>query len=939
MTDLRKPSMKHNPGFLPADEIIDSFIVRQAELESLLETLRSNNTASNQHILVIGRRGMGKTMLVHRVALAIERDPDLASHWYPILFGEEAYNVGTAAELWLEALHQLARQTEDKRWHDAHVSLRRERDNRRLHDLALARLLDFADERKVRLMIAVENLQDILGAQMPEEEGWVLRHTLLNEPRIMLLATATTRFDDIDQPKKAAYELFGTLQLRPLDPDAIRAIWERLTGERLEGQAHRVIEIFTGGNPRLLTVLAGFAHGRTLREFMSDLLGLIDDHSDYFKSNLEALPLDERRAFVALCELWEPSPARMVGEVARFDVNKTSMLLGRLVHRGAAEIVQIKGRTKYYQTCERLYSIFHRLRRNTTRNNRAASVVEFIARFYLPERLPEFAIRIAAEACRETAEMREEHLLVLHLLFEQGNIPPETALEQFPQAFWTIPEIRRDDLHWRPRWEAQRIAQIHLWARDISKGINFLDVADVDAPLLQVCEQMATGAASAESCRAVFVEHFGHSSRAAVMFSAVQYCATFDIQEIEQLARDLHANTNIPPPVVDFMIGVGAGGRWENPQIKSLSEEKLMAVIASQDQTMAMAAAWHLFVLYEWFGDVDAAIRMCERALTVRSSVAVHRDLGRLLVDRDPVRAEAEFRLALDASPYEPRTGLLLIELLLSQNRVGEADAFARAWRTNRPFEIAALTAFCHASVRSGDELDDATLEEFFAEVVPSRFMNRPIDEWLVPCSLVGLWLEVSKAVPIATAIRDEIVQRTESFDEATIDAVASILAFSPHRAIVEMSTECDARLAHVRPRPRHVKYALVRGDHDLALDRLRELAHEDPEELGRFLGVHRDTLLQLAVARPEELHAIASNIPLFEPLAFALAQELGHDVLAPYEVTEVAKDIRAELRELRGPTYVVDVPSLAAAEDAPRRTQTKQPAKKKRRKPSKRRL
>jgi hypothetical protein len=535
MVDARKPTMKHNPGFLSEDEIIDSFIVRQAELESLLETLRHNNTASNQHILVIGRRGMGKTMLVHRVALAIGRDPELATRWYPILFGEEAYNVGTAAELWLEALHQLARQTNDRRWLDAHVELRRERDNRRLHDLALARLLDFADERKVRLMVAVENLQDILGAQMmSEEEGWILRHTLLNEPRIMLLATATARFDDIDQPKKAAYELFGTLQLRPLDSNEIRSIWERLTGERLEGQAYRVIEIFTGGNLRLLTVLAGFAYGRTLRDFMADLLGLIDDHSDYFKSNLEALPLDERRVFVAMCELWEPSLARAIGEVARFDVNKTSMLLGRLVQRGAAEIVRTKGRAKYYQTSERLYSIFHRLRRNTTPNNRAASVVDFIARFYLPERLPEFAIRIASE----------------------------------------------------------------------------------------------------------------------------------------------------------------------------------------------------------------------------------------------------------------------------------------------------------------------------------------------------------------------------------------------------------------------HVKQAVFLADHDRALELLRDLARENPDALEEFLGTaYRDTLLQLAAARPEGVHAIVSTIPLFEPLAFALAQELGHDVLAPYEVTEVAKDIRAELRKLRGPTYLVEVPSLAAAEDAPRRKQAKPPTKKKQRKPSKRRL
>jgi hypothetical protein len=124
------------------------------------------------------------------------------------------------------------------------------------------------------------------------------------------------------------------------------------------------------------------------------------------------------------------------------------------------------------------------------------------------------------------------------------------------------------------------------------------------------------------------------------------------------------------------------------------------------------------------------------------------------------------------------------------------------------------------------------------------------------------------------------------------------------------------------------VTHAVIRGDHDRALELLSELARDNPDALGDLVGGYRDSLLQLAVARPEGLHAIASTIPLFEPLAFALAQELGHDVLAPHEVTEVAKDIRAELRELRGPSYVVDVPVLAVAADTPRPKRAGQGAK-----------
>src|SRR5690606_40750802 len=38
---------------------------------------------TNQHLLVIGRRGMGKTMLVQRVVAEIQRTPELAARWVP----------------------------------------------------------------------------------------------------------------------------------------------------------------------------------------------------------------------------------------------------------------------------------------------------------------------------------------------------------------------------------------------------------------------------------------------------------------------------------------------------------------------------------------------------------------------------------------------------------------------------------------------------------------------------------------------------------------------------------------------------------------------------------------------------------------------------------------------------------------------------------------
>ena len=106
---------KYNPGFLSDDEIVASFCVRNAEFESLLESLHASDGNSNVHSLVIGPRGSGKTHLLLRVAAELRRDASL-SESYPIVFAEESYEVATVGEFWLECLNHLAEQApEDER--------------------------------------------------------------------------------------------------------------------------------------------------------------------------------------------------------------------------------------------------------------------------------------------------------------------------------------------------------------------------------------------------------------------------------------------------------------------------------------------------------------------------------------------------------------------------------------------------------------------------------------------------------------------------------------------------------------------------------------------------------------------------------------------------------------------------------------------------------
>lgn len=445
---------KFNPGiFQSDDEVIGQFAVRRRQLGIVLEVLRGNVGApSCQHVLLVAPRGRGKTMLLARVAAELRTSRELSERLLPVRFMEESQEIFNMGDFWLETLFHLAREIGKndaeiaRELGDTHADLAARWRGKELEERARAAALDATDRLGKQIVLMVENLQTLCG-DVDDDFGWELRKVLQSEPRIVLLATATSRFKGLDDAREPFFELFRIVRLDPLDTEECRCLWRAVSGGTVSEREIRPLEIVTGGNPRLLVIVAGFARHRSMSQLMENLVELIDDHTEYFRSHLEGFAKTERRVYLSVIDLWQPSSTGEIAARARMDVRAVSTLLGRLVNRGAV-VVEGSGKKRLYAAAERLYSIYYKLRRERDEAAVVRNLIHFMTAFY--EAVERFGDRGAPELPGPVSNAPANKGRARIDLHHVEEAP--TASEELERKYGELPDDDTIELEWRAKW-------------------------------------------------------------------------------------------------------------------------------------------------------------------------------------------------------------------------------------------------------------------------------------------------------------------------------------------------------------------------------------------------------------------------------------------------------------------------------------------------------
>ncbi len=437
----------YNTGRVAPEKIIAAFAARMQQFERIVADLAAEKPKSRaQHHLIVGQRGMGKTMLLARIAAELRTKAALSERFIPLVFAEEQYAVDRLSKFWLNCLDSLAdarealKDTASVVEIDATVGklqsagLRAVKDDQPFADEVYAAFIKAAHATGQRPVLLVDNLQ-LVFERLDNGQQHSLRELLMRPGSPILVGASPTPPPQSQDYGAAFYDQFKVHYLRPLEETEMRDLLLHLAEAAQRDDVRqrvlqhparlKVLRQLTGGNPRTtLTLFFLYAEDFAPTVF-GDLEGLLDRVTPLYKARFEELAPQQQVITSAIANHWDPVTAAKLAINTGLPAGTIGAQLDRLEKTGVIERTELFGDTRIgYMLSERFFNIWFLMRSASRRQRRE---VEFLTRFLESFYEPTDRSRIARHL------MCEEHFSTDRYMWSQAVAAsltePETAEE------------------------------------------------------------------------------------------------------------------------------------------------------------------------------------------------------------------------------------------------------------------------------------------------------------------------------------------------------------------------------------------------------------------------------------------------------------------------------------------------------------------------------
>ncbi len=402
MTNFRSIASIYNPDLLSKDQLIDNYVVRLKKFDKLFADIKTADMEKpEQHLMMVGLRGMGKTTLLRRLAYEVENDPGLNTWLVPIIFNEEEYGINQLFKLWETIAKYLEKRDV------AFVGLFSEMDQiytrlkddvHRYEQEVFELLLERLHQHQKKLLLFIDNFGDMFKRFTKKNEKQRLREILMTCPDLRIIAASAVVMEAFFKYDDPLYEFFKIERLEGLDFEETKTLLLKLGAHIPDNPIQKIIDEqpqriealrrLTGGIPRSMVLFFDIFIKDKEGTALTDLEKILDYVTPLYKQRMDDLPSQQQDIMQTLALNYDGMSAREIADRTRLSSKLVSAQLNQLQKDNLVSVANEGSKNHIYHVYDRFFNIWFLMRMARSGDkNRILWLVRFLEAWCTPEDL------------------------------------------------------------------------------------------------------------------------------------------------------------------------------------------------------------------------------------------------------------------------------------------------------------------------------------------------------------------------------------------------------------------------------------------------------------------------------------------------------------------------------------------------------------------------
>lgn len=391
---------KYTPDEMSEEDFLKRFVIRLDIFQDIFDDIKSSNyDIPNQHYIIVGQRGQGKTSLLRKIQIEVKNDKKLSNFLLPIKFAEEQYQIRSLSRFWEEIADFL-----QAFYSDIFPTILDDMENYFEDDdyeiKAFSYLEKAIKKTDKKLLLLIDNIDELL-AKFNDKEQRQLREILLSSSSFRIIGGSTKMLEQHYDYSKPFYEFFKIVKLKGFNKEESKKFLLSLAKEYeskeeieeiIENNPERieVIRQLTGGVPRTLVMLFDIFLDDGGDAF-DDLLRILDEVTPLYKHRMDDLPVQLQDIVHTLAINWDGMLTNEIANKTRMESKAVSAQLKKLEKYEIIESESI-GKNNIYKIKERFFNIWYLMRFGRKKDRqRVAWLINFLTSWCSEEELEEKA--------------------------------------------------------------------------------------------------------------------------------------------------------------------------------------------------------------------------------------------------------------------------------------------------------------------------------------------------------------------------------------------------------------------------------------------------------------------------------------------------------------------------------------------------------------------